>query len=205
MEKDAKHHVYEVYNKIAGWFAENRYAGLMEKGWLDDLLERIPAHGTVLDVGCGTGRPVLEYLLSRNMEVTGVDASEAILEIARSNFPLTSLILQDMRALKLNKKFDALIAWHSLFHLPPNDQSGMFGIFEEHLNPNGILLFTSGTEHGETWTVNGGERLYMASLDTREYETLLSKHNFSVLKYVENDPNCGQANVWVAELLPGVC
>jgi hypothetical protein len=76
----------------------------------------------------------------------------------------------------------------------------MFQRFEEHLNPNGILLFTSGTEHGESWAENGGENLFHASLDTSEYERLLQKHHFQVLEHTMNDPDCGGATVWMAEL-----
>ena len=41
--------------------------------------------------------------------------------------------------------------------------------------------------------------IFVASLDTKEYEHLLNKHNFKVLKYVENDPDCGHAKVWMAQ------
>ncbi|MGZ3755697.1 MAG: class I SAM-dependent methyltransferase [Mucilaginibacter sp.] len=201
MENGERKDVYKVYNKIAGWFSENRYTGLLEKNHLDGLIERLPVDGTVLDLGCGTGKPILEYLLSKNLNVTGFDASSEMLEIAKTNFPSTELILQDMRLLDLNRKFDAIIAWDSFFHLPAADQPAMFAIFERHLNPNGILLFTSGPEHGEAWGMNGGENLFHASLDREEYINLLKKHHFKVLKHTVNDPDCGGATIWMAEYL----
>ncbi len=199
MEKGETKNVYKVYNKIAHWFSENRYAGLLEKNYLDNLIEHLPVEGAVLDLGCGTGKPILEYLLSRNLNVTGVDASSEMLEIAKTNFPLTELILQDMRLLNLSKQFDAIIAWDSFFHLPAVDQPAMFKLFAEHLNPNGILLFTSGPAHGEAWGMNGGENLFHASLDSEEYEYLLGKHHFKVLKHVVKDPDCGYATIWMAQ------
>ncbi|MGX5691277.1 class I SAM-dependent methyltransferase [Arcticibacter tournemirensis] len=199
MENGERKNVYKVYNKIATWFSEDRYAGLMEKEYLDRLIDYIPADGVVLDIGCGTGKPILEYLLSRNLRVTGVDASSGILEIAKANFPSADLILADMRELNLSDKYDAVIAWHSFFHLPASDQPAMFAIFERHLNPGGILLFTSGSEHGEAWGVMGGEKVFHASLDTKEYADLLARHHFKVLKHVENDPNCGNATIWMAQ------
>jgi len=54
MEKGEKENVYKVYDKIALWFFENRYAGLMEKSYLDDLIARLPTNATILDLGCGT-------------------------------------------------------------------------------------------------------------------------------------------------------
>ncbi|WP_374164014.1 class I SAM-dependent methyltransferase [Arcticibacter sp. MXS-1] len=199
MNKEESKNVYLVYNKIAQWFAEHRYTGLMEKDHLDQLLKSLPPGGKVLDLGCGTGKPILEYLLSKNLDVTGVDASSKVLEIAKANFPAAELILADMRFLNLKKTYDAIIAWHSFFHLPAEDQPAMFKIFEKHITPHGILLFTSGTERGEAWGTMGGENVFHASLDTSEYESLLARHGFKILKHIENDPDCGNATIWMAQ------
>jgi SAM-dependent methyltransferase len=199
MESGERTNVYKVYNKIATWFSENRYAGLIEKEYLDSVIDKIGTQGSVLDLGCGTGKPILEYFLTRGLDVTGVDASSEMLGIAKANFPATVFILQDMRQLALNISFDAIIAWDSFFHLPASDQPVMFEIFAKHLNPNGILLFTSGTGHGEAWGMNGGENLFHGSLDSEEYENLLNKYHFKVLKHVVSDPNCGHATIWMAE------
>ncbi|MES2807742.1 MAG: class I SAM-dependent methyltransferase [Bacteroidota bacterium] len=194
--------VYKVYNKIGQWFDENRPKGLiMEKPYLDDMISTLPADASVLDLGCGTGKPMLQYLIHKNFKVTGVDASTKMLAMANANFPDVSFFLQDMRELNLNQKFDAIIAWHSFFHLPADDQPAMFERFAKHLNPKGILLFTSGTERGEAWGKNGGEQLFHASLDTTEYEALLKQNGFTILKHVVNDPDCGGATVWMAKHL----
>lgn len=198
MENGERKNVYEVYNKIATWFSENRFKGLLEKNCLDELIAYLPVDATVLDLGCGTGKPIMEYLLNKNLKVTGVDASHEILEIAKTNFPNTEFILQDMRFLNLNRKFDAIIAWHSFFHLPVADQPAMFKLFKEHLNPGGILLFTSGSAHGELWGMNGGENLFHASLDQEEYTSLLDTYGFKVLKHVIDDPICN-ATFWMAQ------
>jgi SAM-dependent methyltransferase len=202
MEKGERKNVYQVYNKIGQWFAENRYADAVEETYLKELLQNLPADAKVLDLGCGNGKPILAYFVNRNINVLGIDASEQMLEMAKANFPATRFMLKDMRELDLDEKFDAVIAWHSFFHLPADDQPGMFGIFKQHLNPNGILLFTSGTERGEAWGLNGGENLFHASLDTAEYQALLQSNQFEVLKHKINDPDCGGANVWVAQYKP---
>ncbi len=202
MEKGERKNVYKVYNKIGKWFAENRYSFLGEKTYLDDLLKQLPPNASVLDLGCGSGKPILEYLISQNVKVLGVDASEQMLEMAKLNFPGTPFMLKDMRKLDLDEKFDAIIAWHSFFHLPAADQPGMFGIFSRHLKPNGVLLFTSGADRGEVWGLNNGENLFHASLGTDEYLSLLKSHHFEVLVHKINDPDCGGANVWMAQYKP---
>lgn len=199
METGERKDVYRTYDKIARWFSENRGTALMEKNYLDGLTALLPARATVLDLGCGTGKPILGYLADKGLHVVGVDASSPMLDIAKENFPQAEFILRDMRLLDLGRRFDAIIAWHSFFHLPAADQPGMFKIFGEHINPGGILLFTSGTERGEAWGMNGGENLFHASLDTGEYESLLARHHFKVLRHVVKDPDCGYATVWMAQ------
>ncbi|WP_316847390.1 class I SAM-dependent methyltransferase [Pedobacter psychrodurus] len=202
MEKGERKNVYKVYDKMGHWFAENRYAVLEEKGYLDNMLEKLAPHASVLDLGCGSGKPILEYLISQDVKVLGIDASAQMLAIARTNFPDVRFIQKDMRKLDLDEKFDAVIAWHSFFHLPVSDQPGMFSIFRRHLKPNGILLFTSGTERGEAWGMNGGENLFHASLDTAEYLQLLQSNDFEVFTHKINDPECSGANVWMVQYKP---
>ncbi|WP_316817803.1 class I SAM-dependent methyltransferase [Pedobacter nyackensis] len=194
-----RENVFEVYNKIAAWFATNRYGGLMEQAYLDEMIGLLNKGASVLDLGCGTGKPILAYLITRGLDVVGVDGSTEMLALAQKNFPSTEFVLADMRNLYLNKKFDAIIAWHSFFHLPAADQPAMFETFSNHLKPNGVLLFTSGTEYGEAWGMNGGENLFHASLSTETYKEVLEKHGFKVLKHVMDDADCGGATVWMAQ------
>lgn len=202
MEKGERKNVYKVYNKIGRWFAENRYADAVEQAYLNDILKNLPPDAKVLDVGCGDGKPILEYFIKHNIDVLGVDASEQMIGLAKTNFPDTRFLLKDMRELNLDEKYDVIIAWHSFFHLPADDQPDMFRIFKQHLKPNGILLFTSGTERGEVWGINGGENLFHASLNTTEYQNLLRSNQFEVLKHKVNDPDCGGANVWMVQYKP---
>lgn len=192
---------FETYNIIADWYEENHYAGLLQKEYIDLLIEHIGEEGSVLDVGCGTGIPVMKHLTVVGIATLGIDASYKMLAIAKRNLPNAVFLQQDMRSLSLNRKFSAIIAWNSFFHLPAADQPVMFKIFKNHLHKNGILLFTSGTKHGEAWGINGGENLYHASLSIDEYTSLLTEQGFKILRYVENDKNCGGATVWMAALI----
>jgi len=190
----------ETYEIIADWFSENRYQGLIEKSYLDQLISKMNQTRTVLDLGCGTGMPIANYLISQGLHLTGIDASSRMLAIARQQLPNTEFIHADMRQLNMGRKFDAIIAWHSFFHLPDEDQPAMFDIFKTHLKPNGLLLFTSGQTRGEAWGINGGQQLFHASLDTQEYKRLLKAHHFKILTYQVDDEGCGNATVWLVQL-----
>ena len=195
--------VAAVYNRIAGWFDKTRTRALIEQPYLEYLTRALKEGASVLDLGCGTGEPMLRYLVERQYEVLGVDASVAMIDIARMRFPDTRFEVCDMRELNLQRRFDAVIAWHSLFHLAPGDQRAMIQTFARHLQPGGLLMFTSGSDAGEVWSENGGEALYHASLAQAEYGSLLETHGFQVLHHAMDDAACGGATVWIARLGSG--
>lgn len=58
---------------------------------------------------------------------------------------------------------------------------------------------TTGSEAGEVWSDNGGYDLYHASLSLKAYETLLKSNHLSILIHKVNDPDCGDATVWIAQ------
>lgn len=201
MSERERKDVFKVYDIIGERFFENRSQNLMEEKYLELICSLIPKQGNILDLGCGSGKPIFEYFKNRGYQVVGVDASEKILSIARENFPEDEFFLMDMRQLKLEQKFNAIIAWHSFFHLEGKDQEKMFKIFQEQLKPNGVLMFTSGNELAEAWSENYGQDLYHASLSPEQYQELLAAHQFKLIQHSIEDPECGGATVWIAQLV----
>jgi len=195
---DDKNKVIASYEKIADWMDEHRSRTLFEKPYLDQAMSYLKSGAKVLDLGCGTGEPIGQYFLNNGFQVTGVDVSTKMLEIAKNRCSEIKFILGDMRSLNLNEKFDCIIAWHSYFHLSQDEQRAMFKTFSAHLHPGSILLFTTGPESGEVWSNNGGENLYHASLSPDEYKKLLIRHGFKLITHKIADPECGGATVWLA-------
>lgn len=181
------------------WYDKHRSRELFEKPYLDKVISLIKPNGSILDLGCGTGQPIAEYFIHNGFTVTGVDGSESLIAKAKASCPDLLAIHEDMRKINLSQKFDCIIAWHSYFHLTQDDQRAMFKVFEEHINPGGFLVFTSGPTEGEVWSDNGGEMLYHASLSIEEYQSLLSQHHFEIICHKIEDPKCGEATVWVAK------
>nr|WP_234004975.1 class I SAM-dependent methyltransferase [Cronobacter turicensis] len=56
-----------------------RSTNLSEKVWLDKFISHLPPGGNILDLGCGNGSPIAEYLLSQGVNVTGVDSSPSMI------------------------------------------------------------------------------------------------------------------------------
>ena len=182
-----KNNIYKSYDKIAQWFDENRSRELFEKPVLDEVSNYLEPGCKILDLGCGMGEPIGKYFIEKGFNLTGIDASSKLLDIAKQRFPENRFILGDMRKLNLGEQFDFIIAWNSLFHLPHCDQREIFAVLARHLLPGGLLVFTSGEEEGEIWSDNGGENLYHASLSIEEYKTLLTKNDFSFINYCKDE------------------
>ena len=102
------------------------------------------ASGKVLDIACGTGRVTL-HLAKDGVEITGLDRSPELLEIAREKsvgIPNVHCRLGDMRSFDLDQQFDlAIITGHSFqFMLTPEDQVKCLECIKRHLFPEGWLV-----------------------------------------------------------------
>lgn len=116
----------------------------------------------------------------------------------QESFPPAEWILSDMRYFQLEKRFDAIIAWDSFFHLTPPAQRSMFKVFRKYLKQKGCLLFNSGDKYGEVYGEMEGYQFYHSSLDTKEYKALLEKYGFQVVLNKNADPACGRRCIWIA-------
>lgn len=190
--------IIQLYRKYAREWVALRGEWLFEKVWLDRMLALLPDQANVLDLGCGSGKPLATYLIEQGCAITGVDSSELMLQMARANFPEQMWLQADMRQFNLAQKFDAILAWDSFFHLTQDDQRQMFAQFARHAKQGTILMFTSGHAHGEAIGELFGEPLYHASLAPEEYRHLLAQYGFEVLNMVVEDPECTEHTVWLA-------
>jgi trans-aconitate methyltransferase len=192
--------ISDLYERLAKqYIADRLHVPWNEKSWLDRFLDHLPETRRVLDLGCGAGTPIGKYLLDHDCALTGVDTSPTLIAHCRKHAPQAEWLVADMRHLSLGTQFDGLIAWDSFFHLSHADQHSMFQVFDEHAAPDALLMFTSGTEHGEAIGEYHGEPLYHASLAPKEYESLLDRHGFRVLEHVVEDPACGAHTIWLAK------
>ncbi len=99
----------------------------------------------VLDVGCGTGRLLLDFLQS-GIDIEGVDNSPAMLARCRAKAAALGLqprlYEQTMETLKLPRKYQTIIVPSSSFQLI-TDRAGArraMRNFHRHLYPGGLLV-----------------------------------------------------------------
>jgi SAM-dependent methyltransferase len=180
---DHKETVKAGYNKIADRYLEERTRESADIRLLDDLMNRLPADASVLDAGCGAGVPVAQ-ILSQRFKVTGVDFSEAQIELARKYVPQAKFICQDMTRLDVsNETYDAICSYYAIIHIPREEHQGLFVNFHRMLKPGGFALLCLGAENlvddiDENYL---GTRMYWSHFDTDTYLNMLQETGFKML------------------------
>lgn len=192
--------IVDLYRRHAQAWAQARGAKLIEGTWLDRFAALLPQRAEILDLGCGPGVPIGRALVARGHALTGVDAAPEMIALFEKNLAGQEAIVADMRTLRLQRRFDGVLAWNSFFHLSPAAQRGMFPVFREHTKSRAALMFTSGPAFGEAIGALEGEPLYHASLEPDAYRALLAQTGFAVVCHAIEDPDCGGHSVWLAQL-----
>ena len=135
----------ESYNLIAAQWAAARATFFgRERDYLDAVLSTAPAGATILDLGCGTGRPMGEHIVAQGRRVLGVDQSEALLDIARGNLPTEHWVLSTMQAFEPDRPFHGALLWDSLFHVPRHEHGSILRKVVSALPSGARLMLTVG-------------------------------------------------------------
>ncbi|WP_445634040.1 Methyltransferase type 11 [Nostoc sp. DSM 114161] len=105
------------------------------------LLSQLFPESHILELGCGSGY-LAQQLNIRGYKVTGIDASEGMLNHARKNAPESEFILSDIRQFDLPPIFDAALA-NDVFHFIHNkeDLKAAFKNVYTALKDGGVFVF----------------------------------------------------------------
>jgi ubiquinone/menaquinone biosynthesis C-methylase UbiE len=180
---DFKKTVKEGYNAIADRYLAERTRDSEDVRLLNELMDRLPANANVLDAGCGAGIPISQ-MLSERFQVTGVDFSEAQVELAKKNVPNAQFLCEDMTKLDFpDDTFDGITSYYAIIHIPREEHQPLLANFYRMLKPGGFALLCLGAEHliddvDENYL---GTRMYWSHYDTETYLTMLKECGFSVV------------------------
>jgi ubiquinone/menaquinone biosynthesis C-methylase UbiE len=97
------------------WDRARQKAAWNDKVWHDRFVDALPPGACVLDLGCGSGYPVAQYMVDRGLRVTGVDSSPTMITLCCGRLPDHEWIVADMRQLALGRRFDGILAWDIFF------------------------------------------------------------------------------------------
>jgi SAM-dependent methyltransferase len=149
-------------------FGDPELAGLYETlhPWQagdDFCLGYVMAAGSVLDVGCGTGR-----LLRRAREtghpgrLVGLDPAAAMLVLARRNAPRVEWVLGDLLTREWHGEFDLVVMTGHAFQVLVGDEEVRLALraVRAALADGGLFVFETRNPVARTWETWTPERMY---------------------------------------------
>ena len=200
-----------LYNDLGPAY-ETAFAGLPEQAeaihWLISQLSASTTHAaTILDVGCGTGRPVCSALTDAGHNVLGIDISTEMLQAARARVPKASFEQQDVRTFdKPENTYDAITQFFTLLvDFTKDDIRYTIRKFHQWLKPGGYLVFATVPIEGNNYEFKWmGRQVRESSLSTEEVLAFAEKIGFEVVYHKESHftPKaveagiCGPDDVW---------
>ena len=98
----------------------------------------------VLDIACGTGVLIGDYLRRGVKSVTAVDISSEMIRIAREKFPQENVrfVCGDAETAELGNNFDAIVIYNAFPHFP--DPAGLIRTLAGLVRPGGRLSIAHG-------------------------------------------------------------
>ena len=148
----------EAYSRLAGVYDEividpchDDWASFLHELWSADPV----GVRSVLDLGCGTGLLAGE-LIARGYRVVGVDASDAMLALARERLgPDVTLSRTTLPDLAVEGVFDAAVCtFDGLNYLAPDELRLTMAAVALRLRPGGWLVFDLHTDGMMNFTIS---------------------------------------------------
>ncbi len=114
---------------------------------LDNAGVRPGSH--VLDVACGTGVLIPDYLSRNVASVTAIDISPQMVNIARSKFSQENveILCGDVETAEFSRQFDCIMVYNAFPHFPEPEE--LIRALTSHLAPGGTLTIAHGMSRHE--------------------------------------------------------
>jgi SAM-dependent methyltransferase len=142
---------FKVYNELA-WvdllFADDE-AYQDEVDFYVNLIKKVvpKKEAKMLHLGCGSGGH--DFHFKKYFQVTGVDISKGMLDIARDRNKEVTYILGDMRNIQLNETFDIVIIPDSIAYMCTKETLGeTISNALQHLKTGGVLVIVAHLKEG---------------------------------------------------------
>ena len=173
----------ESYNKICDtWDEYRRMRGV--NPCIVDFANHLKTGAKMLDIGCGTGYPIADYLSEQGFFVTGIDISEKMIEKAKAyEIKNAEFFVEDILTFQSAEKYDGIIAFDSIWHIPAQQQQNIYRIIASLIEDGGYFLFTHGKSKGSVSGRMFGEEFHYSSLDAGRVRELLDENGFEIVRW----------------------
>jgi len=162
------------------------------KKYLNILRNYLKPNSEILDIGCGAGKPIDQFLVSKGYKVTGIDISKKQIELAKQNVPQAVFLVKDMSGLDfLKNSFDTVVSFYAIFHIPRENHLNLFKKILEILKPGGYFLATLGFENWEGSEQFHGVTMHWSHYGKDKNLKLIKEAGFKIMK-AEVDESGGE-------------
>jgi 2-polyprenyl-3-methyl-5-hydroxy-6-metoxy-1,4-benzoquinol methylase len=160
----------EYYCKNAAEYFEHTVDIDMQEYW-DSFTGLIPEGGSILDLGCGSGRDSAHFIAC-GYDVTAMDASKEMCDLASIHIGQDVLKLS-FSEIDFNEVFDGVWANASLLHVPSNEIEDILAKVIKSLKVDGILFMSF--QYSDFEGIRDGR--YYTDYRTRSLKDLITRFN----------------------------
>ena len=154
------------------------------KKYLDDLIDRLEMNSKILDVGCGAGIPIDQYLVEKEFRVTGIDISSEQIRLARDNVLQGEFLVNDMAEIDFPaNSFDSVISFYAIFHVKREEHQQLFEKFFSIIKPGGYLLVTMGSEEWEGVEDFYGSEMFWSHFGVDKNLEIIENSGFKIVNH----------------------
>ena len=142
----------------------------------------------VLDVACGTGVLIPDYLARNVASVTAIDISSEMVKIAQSKSPQENvrILCGDVENTPFESKFDSIVVYNAFPHFP--NPEGLIAVLSDLLEEGGTLTVAHGMsrsaiDHHHEGTAS---KVSMGLMSEEALAAIFAKH-LQVTTVISND------------------
>ena len=174
--------VRQGYNKAAKDYLKNRDQFKNIK-YLEKLVKLLNPNSKILDLGCGSGKPIDSFLINNGFQVIGIDISKKQIELARKNIPDGKFEVKDIADLKENEYWvDAIVSFYTIFHLKRETHTDIFKKINSFLPKEGFILITMGSTKWQGTEDNfHGVKMFWSHYDNKKNSEIIKNAGFEIL------------------------
>lgn len=174
--------VRQGYNKIAQNYILGR-SQFKNDTYLERLNSLLAFHSTILDIGCGGGKPVDSYFINKGHKVIGIDISEKMIELAKKSVQKAEYKVEDMAELQEGQySVDAVVSFYAIFHTPRKTHQLLLNKINSFLPRDGLLLITMGSLEWEGKEDNFfGTEMFWSHYGSEKNTELVKNAGFEII------------------------
>lgn len=138
----------------------------------------VTAEKDILDVACGTGVLIPDFLKRNVASVTGIDISPKMAEIAKAKFPQkrVTILCGDVETTVFDRQFDCIVVYNAFPHFP--DPGRLIQTLSTLLKPGGTLTVAHGMSREKIDAHHHGTASHVSNglMPAEDLAALFEKH-----------------------------